>query len=51
LAERGSITNSDVRELLHVSQSAATRYLDILEREGKIRQVGAGKASRYELVR
>lgn len=34
------ITNDEVRELLHVSRQSATRYLDILEKQGKIRQTG-----------
>ncbi|MFH1967906.1 MAG: DeoR family transcriptional regulator [bacterium] len=35
-----SITNDAVQDLLGVSDATATRYLDELEKEGKIRQVG-----------
>lgn len=42
------ITNDQVEKLLHVSDSTATRYLDQLEKEGKIRQVGkTGKYIHY----
>lgn len=34
------ICNADVQDLLKISQSSATRYLDELEAGGKIRQVG-----------
>lgn len=34
------VTNNDVEKLLGVSDSTATRYLDELEEEGKINQVG-----------
>ncbi len=36
-----SITNDAVQNLLGVSDATATRYLDELEKEGKIKQVGA----------
>jgi len=32
--------NNDVEKLLGVSDASATRYLDELEEEGKIRQIG-----------
>ena len=45
------ITNDEVEKLLHVSDSTATRYLDILEHEGKLKQVGkTGKYTHYELT-
>ncbi len=34
------ITNDDIQKLLNVSDATATRYLEILEKEGLIRQVG-----------
>lgn len=37
---KSSITNDDVEKLVEVSDATATRYLDELEKEGKIRQVG-----------
>lgn len=36
---QGQITNDDVQKLLGVSDSTATRYLDELEQEGKLKQV------------
>lgn len=51
LATRERITNSDVREALGVSDATVTRYLDELEKEGAVRQVGdAGKYVYYERV-
>ncbi|MEK7227324.1 MAG: winged helix-turn-helix transcriptional regulator [Patescibacteria group bacterium] len=35
-----SITNDNVEKFLHVSNATATRYLERLEKEGKIRQTG-----------
>ncbi len=34
------ISNDDVQKMLRVSDATATRYLDILEKEGRIRQEG-----------
>lgn len=46
-----SVTNDDVENLLGVSDSSATRYLEELEKEGLIRQVGTtGAGVRYERV-
>ena len=42
-------TNADVENLLKVSDATATRYLDELEKEGKVVQVGrTGKHVYYE---
>jgi len=40
LSQRGQISNADVELLLNVSDATATRYLDELEKEKKIRQKG-----------
>src|SRR3989344_2408704 len=43
-----NISNSDVQELLRTTKRSATRYLNILEKEQKIIQVGnAGRGVRY----
>lgn len=43
------VTNDDVQKLLGVSDATATRYLEELEKEGKIKQVGAaGKGVYYQ---
>ncbi len=43
------VANDDVEKLLGVSDATSTRYLDELEKEGLIRQVGkAGKHIYYE---
>ncbi|MEK7208616.1 MAG: winged helix-turn-helix transcriptional regulator [Patescibacteria group bacterium] len=48
LSEKGRITNDEVEKLLHVSDATATRYLQALEKENRIKQVGAtGKAVWY----
>lgn len=43
------LTNNRIEELLGISDATATRYLDELEEEGRIRQVGkTGKHVYYE---
>jgi Fic family protein len=50
-AEQGRVANDDVEKLLGVSDATVTRYLDDLEKEGFIRQVGTtGKHVFYEKV-
>ncbi len=45
------IANDEVEKLLHVSDATATRYLEILEREGRITQLGQrGRGVRYVRV-
>ena len=47
-AKRTNITNDEVEKFLHISDSTATRYLEILEKENKIKQVGkTGKSVSY----
>ncbi len=41
----GGVSNNDIEKLLGVSDSTATRYLDELEKEGKIHQVGTSGRS------
>ena len=50
-AERQTVTNDEIEKLLHVSDATATRYLQILENENKIKQVGkTGKGVKYEKI-
>ena len=50
-AKRTNITNNQVGEFLHVSDATTTRYLQVLENENKIRQVGkTGKGVKYEKI-
>jgi len=45
---KSQITNDEVEKFLHVSDATAERYLNILEKENKIRQVGkTGHAVSY----
>ena len=47
-AKRTNITNDEVEKFLHVSDATATRYLEILKKENKIKQVGkTGKSVSY----
>ena len=49
--EKQKITNDEVEKLLHVSDATATRYLETLEKEGKIKQVGkTGKHTHYKKI-
>ncbi len=46
--KQSKITNDDVEKFLHVSDATAERYLNILEKENKIKQVGkTGHAVSY----
>ncbi len=48
-AGQDRVANDDIEKLLGVSDATATRYLDELEKEGLIRQVGkTGKHVYYE---
>ena len=50
LAEKGKLSNAEVRKVLGVSDRSVVRYMDDLEREGKIEQVGdAGRHVVYRL--
>ncbi len=50
LDEHESITNQHARTLLGVSDATMTRYFDILERRGQLKQVGkAGKWVTYKI--
>ena len=45
------VTNDEVEKFLHVSDATATRYLNILEKENKIKQVGkTGHAVSYSRI-
>ncbi len=47
----GRVTNNDIEKLLGVSDATATRYLEELEREGKVKQVGTeGRSVYYQKV-
>ena len=50
LKENREAANNDIEKLLKVSDSSATRYLDELEKEGTIEQVGEkGRFVKYRL--
>ncbi len=40
IGEKGSVTNNDIETALGVSDASVTNYLQELEREGKIEQIG-----------
>lgn len=49
--KKSKITNDEVREFLHVSDATAERYLNALEKENKIKQVGkTGHAVLYTRI-
>ena len=48
--DQEEITNNDVESLLKVSDATATRYLDELEKEGRIRQIGTEGRSVYYIA-
>ena len=50
LREKGDLSNSEIRKELGISSRTAVRYLDELEAEGKLKQVGKiGHAVTYHL--
>ena len=49
--KKSKITNDEVREFLHVSDATAERYLNVLEKENRIKQVGkTGHAVSYSRI-
>lgn len=51
LSKKSKISNDEVEKFLHVSDATATRYLSILEKEGKIKQEGkTGKFVFYSKI-
>ena len=51
LESNKKITNNDVEKLCKVSNATAERYLDELEKDGKIKQIGTeGRSVHYLLV-
>lgn len=50
IREKGSVTNNDIETALGVSDASATNYLQELEREGKIEQIGdKGRYVSYQI--
>jgi predicted HTH transcriptional regulator len=47
--EKGEITNDDVEKLLHVSERAASRYLNELVRQGRLKRIGSPSHAKYQL--
>ena len=51
LQKEESITNNQVEKMLGVSDATATRYLEELEQEGEIQQIGTeGRSVHYKLT-
>lgn len=48
--KQSSITNDEVQKLVYVSDATATRYLQQLEQEGKIKKENAGKYLSYSRI-
>lgn len=47
LSESGKITHREIQTRLEISETSADRYLQELEKEGKIRQKGSGRETYY----
>jgi len=47
IKKKGRITNREVQESLEISDATATRYLDELEKEGKVAQKGKSVNTYY----
>jgi len=51
ITKKGKVSNNDVQKHLYVSDATATRYLNNLEKEGKIKQDGkTGKSVFYSKI-
>ena len=50
LGKNNKITNNDVEKLLNVSDATATNYLQELEDEGKIKQIGKTGSGVYYIL-
>lgn len=50
IKEKKRFTNNDIEQLTWVSDATAERYLEQLEQEGLIRQVGSGAQTYYEKI-
>lgn len=51
LQTKPKITNNDIEKLLRVSNTSAERYLNQLENEGKIKQIGkTGRYTHYKCI-
>lgn len=51
LQKETELTNEQIRKLLKVSDRSAVRYMDELEKMGKVKQVGTiGRGVSYKLV-
>lgn len=48
LANKERVKNNDIQKLLGVSDATVTRYMDELERGGKVKQVGHGSEAYYK---
>lgn len=52
LETQSPLTNNHIEQLLGISDATATRYLEELEKEGRVRQVGGtGSGVHYERVK
>lgn len=50
LKEKNKLSNKEIRKIVRVSEATITRYMDILEKQNKIKQVGKeGRGVYYEL--
>jgi len=47
LEERGKVANQEIEKALDISDATATRYLQELTKEGKIKKQGEGKGVYY----
>ena len=48
--EKKVITNDDVEKFLHVSDATATRYLNILVKQNRLKVSGNRRSARYEPI-
>lgn len=49
MREHGSMTRTEVQELLQVSQATANRLLKRMIAQGSVRQEGSGRGTKYSM--
>ncbi|MEA3464216.1 MAG: helix-turn-helix domain-containing protein [Patescibacteria group bacterium] len=50
LLKSGEMANHQLRRVVRVSPATITRYMDELERQGRVRQINSKRHARYKIV-
>lgn len=50
LLEKGEMTNHQLRRIVRVSSATITRYMDELEKQGRVEQISSKRYTKYKAV-